>query len=388
MPTRGSGIEPFHFVGIEPFKMVGIEPFAMVGIEPFKKGARIEPFKPGSGNASGPGGLVVGGDGAFGAGDAGSAALVADALNATTASIIRWDDAPQPSTSFGPQSKIWQRDEWVRAELAHQALMSRLRHIDGTLWYLPQADAQGVVRPQKLLSLAAPTPQDLPALVNEVLTRKDQRPDRTSEILVQIAHFWPFWTTITGIDPARHPRTYELMQIAASLSPAVGQPIKHFLDVRRPHTMTSLVQPMIPVPGHAAFPSGHATGAYLFVEVMGQLLVSSTGKPPPPQLMQQLERMAARIADNRVVAGVHYSIDGAAGELLGRLLGRYFVACCTSHSGKPGGSTPVEAGEGRVVPGDTERPATYELKPLQKVPVTTIEPLPDLWAAARIELGL
>lgn len=383
MPTRGSGIEPFHFVGIEPFKMVGIEPFAMVGIEPFKKGARIEPFKPGGGNASGPGALVVGGDGAFGAGDAGSAALVADALNSATSAVVRWDDSPEVSASFGPAERIWQRADWVRAELAHQALMSRLRFDRGTLWFVPSLDAQGAaVQPQKLLTLEKPDEQrDLPSLVAEVLARKDQRPDRTSEILVQVAHFWPFWSTVTGIDPARHPRTHELMQIAASLSPAVGQQFKHWLDVRRPHTMSALVQPMIPVPGHAAFPSGHATGAHLFVEVMKALL-SSNGRKPPSQMVDQLGRMAARIAENRVVAGVHYSIDGEAGKLLGRLLGRYFVGCCQANG------TQLAAGSGEVKPQEGQPPGYRFVAFEGKVTITPVDPLPALWEAARTELGL
>jgi hypothetical protein len=42
----------------------------------------------------------------------------------------------------------------------------------------------------------------------------------------------------------------------------------------------------------------------------------------------QLMRLAARIAINRTVAGVHFPIDSAAGAMLGMTLGHYFVSRC------------------------------------------------------------
>ena len=45
-------------------------------------------------------------------------------------------------------------------------------------------------------------------------------------------------------------------------------------------------------------------------------------------------RLAARIAINRTVAGVHFPVDSAAGALLGLTLGAYFVARCQDPSPK------------------------------------------------------
>ena len=372
MTQRGSSIEPFHFVGIEPFKTVGVEPFAVVGVEPFKQGARIEPFKKGSAKSAPGSQVLVGGDSAFGAADAGSAALVADALNSATAAVVRWDDPQVTPIAHGAGDPLWDRDDWVRAELAHQALMRSLRFAHGKLWFVPENSTDGKTADATLLlELIAPAENGtLHSQVAEVLKRKDERPDRASEILVQVAHFWPFWSAITGIDPTRSQRTYELLQIAATLSPAVGQPFKHSLKVKRPHMMSSLVQPMIPVPGHAAFPSGHATGAYLFVTVIGALLNLADDAPMRVQLL----RMAERIADNRVVAGAHYPIDGEAGKLLGELLGSYFVASC-------------KGGEVKGQKGDASGQA-FQPTALNPVYVSAVEPLKSMWEAARIELGV
>ncbi|UUZ77638.1 hypothetical protein LP414_11350 [Polaromonas sp. P1(28)-13] len=80
---------------------------------------------------------------------------------------------------------------------------------------------------------------------------------------------------------------------------------------------------MIPTPGHASWPSGHATEAYLACALMQALL------PHGAEYREQLERLAARIAVNRTVAGLHYPVDSAVGRLLGTSLAEFLVARCT-----------------------------------------------------------
>ncbi|MFN3146413.1 MAG: phosphatase PAP2 family protein [Paracoccaceae bacterium] len=86
----------------------------------------------------------------------------------------------------------------------------------------------------------------------------------------------------------------------------------------RPLDFAPEVVPVIQTPAHSAFPSGHATESHALAETLGALYGPRTGALIDP--------IAERIALNRVVAGVHYPVDGDAGRTLGRLLGRIAVA--------------------------------------------------------------
>jgi hypothetical protein len=81
---------------------------------------------------------------------------------------------------------------------------------------------------------------------------------------------------------------------------------------------------MITTPGHGSYPSGHGTQAYAIAYVLEKLLFL----PDKSETTQQLQRQAARIATNRVIAGVHFPIDSIAGRMLGTALGEYVVAKC------------------------------------------------------------
>ena len=53
-----------------------------------------------------------------------------------------------------------------------------------------------------------------------------------------------------------------LMALAMDLSTAVVQRIKLISTPPRPNMLSDQVQPMIPTPLHASYPSGHATQAF------------------------------------------------------------------------------------------------------------------------------
>ena len=59
-------------------------------------------------------------------------------------------------------------------------------------------------------------------------------------------------------------------------------------------------------------------------------------------MAQQLQVIARRIADNRVIAGVHFPIDSTAGFALAEAMGDYFIARCTATAANPVKVAPVK----------------------------------------------
>ena len=85
---------------------------------------------------------------------------------------------------------------------------------------------------------------------------------------------------------------------------------KHF-DRVRPSYLDPRIRPCIEVPGHASYPSGHATEAFSIGLVLGRA---------DPCHAQEYMRVAFEIARNREMAGVHYQSDTQAGNRLARAL--------------------------------------------------------------------
>ena len=118
----------------------------------------------------------------------------------------------------------------------------------------------------------------------------------------------------------------ELLLAVQRLVQQVQVRFKHTLACRRPVEYSSQIQPVIPTPGHGALPAGHAAEAF----AMAIVLIAITGGKVP-QLPSQAIALAHRVAQNRVVAGVHFPVDLIAGAILGLVLGAYFVTRATGH---------------------------------------------------------
>lgn len=219
----------------------------------------------------------------------------------------------------------------VRVETCATEVMSRLWFGGGALWSVnpgaaPPQNGKREVELTELIEMTAPA--DGPAIdfqIDETARAASTRPDRMAEILSQMDDLWPYWTSITGIDPAQAPRTAEVVAVAQLVGERVVMQFKNHLAVRRPVQRSALVGPMIDTPGHGSLPSGHAMQAFMVAAVLSRLLGLDPKKEDPPLTSRLLRRLARRIAHNRVVAGVHFPMDSLAGCLLGDVLGEFLA---------------------------------------------------------------
>ena len=155
------------------------------------------------------------------------------------------------------------------------------------------------------------------------------REERASEILCQLTPQFPFWNAIIHLGLESKPKTVELMMLGLQLCSFAEVRFKHALCCLRPIGYSTDLQPMIPTPPHGTMPSGHATEAYFVAYLLENLL------PKGKDYRKQLQGLAARIAINRTVAGLHFPADSQAGQMLGQSLAEYFVAQCQKNSVQP-----------------------------------------------------
>lgn len=81
----------------------------------------------------------------------------------------------------------------------------------------------------------------------------------------------------------------------------------------RPSDLEPGLSPLVPVPGHPSYPSGHATLYRAVFEVLGELV---------PECREAWRGMAGEIAHRREIAGLHFASDSAAGNDLGAAIAR------------------------------------------------------------------
>jgi hypothetical protein len=99
---------------------------------------------------------------------------------------------------------------------------------------------------------------------------------------------------------------------ASPVATAAATHVKHHHNRRRPSQVLPALFPPIPVPGHASYPSGHATQAWLMARCLKRAIDGSAYV----DLGNAVDVFAARVARNREIAGLHYRSDSVAGKRL------------------------------------------------------------------------
>jgi acid phosphatase (class A) len=120
----------------------------------------------------------------------------------------------------------------------------------------------------------------------------------------------------TGFTPTNFPLTFALLNNAAADGEAISMSAKDLWKRPRPPLQDPAIHPVVPVPSTASYPSGHAMRGALWGEILAKMM---------PNLREQLLARGAQIGHDRIIAGVHFPTDVAAGQKLGLVIAHWMM---------------------------------------------------------------
>ncbi len=149
-----------------------------------------------------------------------------------------------------------------------------------------------------------------------------ERADAADEIVAQKDEFVSYFMGLLGATPGSHPQTYRLMHFANLVGAFMSMHFKAQHSRRRPSHIAPSLFPPVQVPGHPAYPSGHAAQAHLIRRCTLSIL------PPAatPIVRDNLKALAKRIARNREIAGLHFNDDSHGGQELANTISQFLDA--------------------------------------------------------------
>ncbi len=150
------------------------------------------------------------------------------------------------------------------------------------------------------------------------------RANLMSEAVAQMNGFEAYFQGALFFHSSSHPSTHLLYHGAMRAADLAVMHYKNKFQRPRPSQLWPDLMPPIAVPGHAAFPSGHATQANTAAAVLAAVAGAIV-----PDVVDVTNRLAQRIARGREVLGLHYPSDSAAGAQLAAAIVPVYLACPT-----------------------------------------------------------
>jgi hypothetical protein len=141
-----------------------------------------------------------------------------------------------------------------------------------------------------------------------------------TEALAQRSNIEVYFQGLLMYNQSSHPWTSRLVEIAQRIGQFQAMHYKWEFRRARPSQLCPALLPPISIPGHASYPSGHATGAYLIAHCLKEVMPDAANDQADPNDPDStpLLRLAQRIARNREVLGLHYRSDSKAGKQLAK----------------------------------------------------------------------
>ncbi|MFZ4411259.1 MAG: hypothetical protein ACOYOH_28225, partial [Paracraurococcus sp.] len=172
------------------------------------------------------------------------------------------------------------------------------------------------------ITLRATIERGLDAEIDELFDLVDFRPPTLAEARVQAGNILRYFEGLLTFSAGSHRTTVRLATAAQRIAQFQAVYYKNVFKRARPSMVSPRLMPPLDPPGHPSYPSGHATEAWLIALVLEQVLPREVTVPLDrsgvafPTGDRPLRRLAARIARNREMIGVHYPSDSEVGRRL------------------------------------------------------------------------
>jgi subtilisin family serine protease len=153
--------------------------------------------------------------------------------------------------------------------------------------------------------------------IQELLKKQnnfEERKRRREEILNEATALSENYAKALLIGPESSRSVFPLMNAMNDISLIAVMHFKEEFARARPNQVEPAIQPLLPVPGHPSYPSGHSTQNFLIAHALAEVIGDDA------KLIARIFDIARRVAVNREWAGLHYPSDTAAGEKLARRL--------------------------------------------------------------------
>lgn len=129
-----------------------------------------------------------------------------------------------------------------------------------------------------------------------------------------------FWE-VAGISPADNPNLQKTIAIIQPLTASIVLDLKAKYARTRANDVDPSLKTAIPVPWHKAYPSGHATQSFITALAFTNVF---------PEKSDAFMRLAAKVAINREIAGLHYTSDSDVGAILAEQIWKAVKPVCKS----------------------------------------------------------
>ena len=166
---------------------------------------------------------------------------------------------------------------------------------------------------------SAQTKNELAELLTIQVTRTKEMEARAVADVTE--NVWRFADVVDSpkFNPQTLPKFAAFFDRIVKTEPAVVDPAKDVWKRLRPHLLSDLVHPAVPMSKSGSYPSGHTTvGTLMGVELSNML----------PEKRAAIMARAWEFGHNRVVGGIHYPSDIE----MGRISGMVIAQAISSHA--------------------------------------------------------